>query len=1234
MIGWFVNRVTALQGRLCSERPLLIIPGIDGRNNARSQQLVKWLFLGQSGLQLRNNTIYDDDLEDMFVLVEKTSITIFCNPLIQDRVLKISAQCQNAKIICKTKEKYGNTDEDELFKIQAFQSVLEQHKEVTIPVTTVEGGRMDDKAKMVVEKWPLVQAFGLQELGNKGFFTLGRKIFAVKESAWNDFFGQVDARCIGELMGTAYPLLARHWTTMCGQLDGWTGKRRTTASEAQFAEPLTSFYSYALLSLNAEEKERRKVPRESPKVLIGGRTGFEAHCFTESTSQSEKREEAKGPELHFTVEGQEPMTAMRVVRTYFLSNGGLPNTATRNLLIGSQYTDEDEVDDNDMAARLMMQLYSFMVEMCGMVIESFGNPPGARVSSRKEVLAKLLPRLLELAKMKFLPALFIEHVKEGKGFDFHLSSVDATGRRVEGASSSPSMMFVSCALGGITSMKGTSLGGVKYGDSFAFADLPSATGLQTSIALTKNIPVVMTWPLHKKEADYSENALPSLLDTLSKGKTSQQAQLPPLGEALLDTSATASAAPAAPSVVESMFGSFLSLQSLSIASRFTRSHTYETMLTGMDVLPRIEGRVTCFERGLVVSDCRYGPIIIDFARNVLRVRYCDGNFDNSNKKAEANVQVSSNGVSVARGSKAIQEKELKTTNGDGLFIIDVIDSDFGLFKGLRMAREGKNTGPFAAQKNALVLAIVLKKDSLFRRSFIRSVIPKWEESLKILDLRCDAIDGDEIPAIYCSAYDSLVESCVHVQAPASLATMTETHEEVNAKESMLEVDAATRDFINDYTIVSSVPSSELAATLQQLSGALHKDDAATTIPLIVLTGLPGSGKYELADAMSKAKEGVQWHVLAGTDLSGGLAALAKKIEQAPAGTRHQVVHASCGFDSVVSLVRSLQAPAEAHGFAVVSVVAVVNAATTYLGNSLTTTVPHFTDQLVEGFVDTVVLRAGAEHKEAGAAIRRLVRSCNPHANIIAVSGDLSNRVNHFTDLDEFQSESQAKLRTRSGRKEEITSTFTPLRFACSSFPFSKHNLHHYLDEMLSGSDLQARQGPSDMRVYHVRGLVNVEGKGLHDVWAVNGGIKITSVEEKAVASSAYSTLGKNYTGVIGDVQPHVTFFGQNLDHKFLQEKVLLRGLRKKLAQKNVKCLSPSDMKDIRTTYLQSPPLPSGWCFNGSDYVDSNGKTSKYRPDMDAMCADWVHKHNSHNAEDNAAVSKEHANALAEWAVRQ
>jgi len=56
---------------------LLIIIGVDSRENQEYVKLINWLFLGYSGIEVESNEILDESFSDMVIMIKKDHLCFY-----------------------------------------------------------------------------------------------------------------------------------------------------------------------------------------------------------------------------------------------------------------------------------------------------------------------------------------------------------------------------------------------------------------------------------------------------------------------------------------------------------------------------------------------------------------------------------------------------------------------------------------------------------------------------------------------------------------------------------------------------------------------------------------------------------------------------------------------------------------------------------------------------------------------------------------------------------------------------------------------------------------------------------------------------------------------------------------------------------------------------------------------------------------------------------------------------
>ncbi len=137
---------------------LLFIHGIDGRNNVESARLSNWLFDGKTGYQVQKSFYLPHDWNDCFFIIRSDSTSFFY--LQESLFKKIETQVitlPNVKLYIPTEKELDDTDELQLTKIAQFYKHVEGLDKVGVLLGEEDGGKVKN-----IEKWPLIQAYGLE----------------------------------------------------------------------------------------------------------------------------------------------------------------------------------------------------------------------------------------------------------------------------------------------------------------------------------------------------------------------------------------------------------------------------------------------------------------------------------------------------------------------------------------------------------------------------------------------------------------------------------------------------------------------------------------------------------------------------------------------------------------------------------------------------------------------------------------------------------------------------------------------------------------------------------------------------------------------------------------------------------------------------------------------------------------------------------------------------------------
>ena len=160
-------RLRVLQ-QFCASSPsahpfVYFVAGPDGAalgdEDPSSQAVARYLFRGDYGRTLRNPVIADQQLEDTFVCLGADSVEVY-RPAggFVPGAARNMACWPNCQQLQPPSSMGGDTFQCEEFKIRSFLSTLKGRHALGFPAEAEQ-----------IERWPLVQAHALEEMGMGGF---------------------------------------------------------------------------------------------------------------------------------------------------------------------------------------------------------------------------------------------------------------------------------------------------------------------------------------------------------------------------------------------------------------------------------------------------------------------------------------------------------------------------------------------------------------------------------------------------------------------------------------------------------------------------------------------------------------------------------------------------------------------------------------------------------------------------------------------------------------------------------------------------------------------------------------------------------------------------------------------------------------------------------------------------------------------------------------------------------
>ena len=222
----------------------------------------------------------------------------------------------------------GDPEEDlrEAFKLESFVDFVAGAEVVGVPCTpparskftrperylasAADGKappplRRRDPPGMELEKWPLVQAYGLDGVGRDGFFTMTRAVVDAWSALRERCYFRADRASLARVLRDALPAFEQHWRDVLEHFERTSATHRARLDAEGALAPLADFFEFGAL------RALPHGPLRTPEEEAARRPKLTFHAHEADPTRR----------THFTLEGAHPKAPeIRCARTYLLCN--------------------------------------------------------------------------------------------------------------------------------------------------------------------------------------------------------------------------------------------------------------------------------------------------------------------------------------------------------------------------------------------------------------------------------------------------------------------------------------------------------------------------------------------------------------------------------------------------------------------------------------------------------------------------------------------------------------------------------------------------------------------------------------------------------------------------------------------------------------------------------------------------------------------------------------------------
>ncbi|XP_072026919.1 dynein axonemal assembly factor 9-like [Amphiura filiformis] len=460
--------------------------------------------------ELENSGFDEEVIDDLIFLVKADTVHVYCNPVNYPYILPYIAHWPNLRLHCMTETQYEDEDAAQEFKILSFLDMVKESQVIGVPFSA--RGHMQPFNPMVLEKWPLVQAHGLEDFAMGGFFTMVHQVLDLSE-ALTAVYDRIDAVVMETLVTEQLPLFERQWNAMISNVDiACKEKSFQKLSQATVAEPLKSYYNHGRVS---SPRFSQGSTMKTPFVLFGQQSSTQKLQNDDQVLIASSGVNAT-PAKHMVCQAISPRSPLACARTYFLSGGHTPLPVTGATVQAPRPPKTDQ--------ELLSRLYVVVIDAVLMAIQAY-----VESNSFTEAYTVAMDTLKTECKEKLLPASLCS---SRDVVEFTMECLDHHGNSIpiDTAQSTSFIKSIGLRVKNIGSLEhsGNNLGCVVFAESFLDSRLIVANPDERKsfdtqhLIITSRIPRYITWA-----GDIQKEAQSEVVKAFTKGSL-------PFGKVLVD----------------------------------------------------------------------------------------------------------------------------------------------------------------------------------------------------------------------------------------------------------------------------------------------------------------------------------------------------------------------------------------------------------------------------------------------------------------------------------------------------------------------------------------------------------------------------------------------------------------------------------------------------------------------------------------------------------------------------
>lgn len=238
-----LHRIKLIQDYISKHKidGLLTINGVDSRYNPDCRLFTNFILFGCSMYKSGEySKQMDYDTDELIIMIKPNKVELYITHEQTESILPFLIKVHDLQIHCLHANVASDEDVVEDHKVYSFISMTKDVNKVAIPFIN----KTSNFDPMAIEKWPLLQAYALENYGSNGFFGLNHELGPFKFDEL-PIFNTFDLGSLKHLLKDCSTLLTFQWNSMIKNVSNMRKDGPFSFSEINKAfDPITSYLEH------------------------------------------------------------------------------------------------------------------------------------------------------------------------------------------------------------------------------------------------------------------------------------------------------------------------------------------------------------------------------------------------------------------------------------------------------------------------------------------------------------------------------------------------------------------------------------------------------------------------------------------------------------------------------------------------------------------------------------------------------------------------------------------------------------------------------------------------------------------------------------------------------------------------------------------------------------------------------------------------------------------------------